>query len=169
MPKKHFLNTISKHTTFFVCQKDFLGQHYFDIIWGDQPPKTPKWTQTNINVFGNSSYGATSLISRDNKKTNTLTLFGGTNLPTTPPSGHSKHQFFELLNDISRNLRGKYFNVVRGYQPPQGPKWAPKNQFFKWLNLRCLCFLISVDIFETNTLTWFGGTTPLGNPQKINL
>ena len=39
--KKHFLNIISKCATFFGYLKKFLGQHYFDIIWGDQLPKTP--------------------------------------------------------------------------------------------------------------------------------
>ena len=39
--KKHFLDTITKRARFFGCQKKFLGQNYFDIIWGDQPPKTP--------------------------------------------------------------------------------------------------------------------------------
>ena len=70
--------------------------------------------------------------------------------------------------DISSYLREKYFYVIWGYHPPQEPKWTPQNQFFARLNLTCQCFLISVDISETNTLTWFGGTTsPWGSP-KIN-
>ena len=73
-----------KRAIFFGYQKNFLGQNYFDIIWGDQPPKTPIWTQTNISVFDGLSYGATSLISRHNKETNILTLFGGTTIPRTP-------------------------------------------------------------------------------------
>ena len=64
---------MSKRTTFFGCQKNFLEQNYFDIIWGDQPPKTPKWTQTNISVFDGLSMGATCLISWDNKETNIMT------------------------------------------------------------------------------------------------
>ena len=122
---------MSKRATFFGCQKNFLGQNYFDIIWGDQPPKTPEWTQTNNRFFEDLSCGATSLTSRDNKKTNILTLFGGTNLPRTPPSGHPKHQFFELLKigcqffDISRYLRGKYFDGVLGYPFPLGNEMDP--------------------------------------------
>ena len=57
-----------------------------------------------------------------------------------------------------------------GTAPPLGNKMDPRNQFFERLNLRCQCFLISVDIYEKNILTWFRGTKPLedqnGPPQK---
>ena len=48
--------------------------------------------------------------------------------PGTPQNGPPKNQFFEraqgrvlLIFDISRYLRDKYFDIVRGCHPPQGP------------------------------------------------
>ena len=45
----------------------------------------------------------------------------------------------------------------------------PRKQFFEWLKLGCQCFLLSVDIHDTNILTWFGGIAPLEDPPKTNL
>ena len=44
---------------------------------------------------------------------------------------------------------------------------TPQKQFFEQPDLRSQCFLISVDILESNILTEFGGTTPW-EPPKTN-
>ena len=48
-----------------------------------------------------------------------------------------------MFYDISRYLTDKYFDIVWGATPPNGP---PKNEFFERLNLECQCFMISADI-----------------------
>ena len=76
-----------------------------------------------------------------------------------------------MFFDINGYLGEKIWRGL-GVPPPLGDQnGAPKNLFLKRLKLRCQCFLISVDILETNILKWFEGTTPLGNqkdPPKIN-
>ena len=37
---------------------------------------------------------------------------------------------------------------------------------FEWLKLGCQCFLLSVDIYDTNILTWSGGIAPLVDPLQ---
>ena len=95
--KKHFPNIISKRARYLGCQKNFLGQNYFDIIWGDQPLKTPKWTKTKISFFDGLSYGATSLISTHKKRDKYIDIVSGYHPPGDPPSGHLKHQFLNCL------------------------------------------------------------------------
>ena len=68
---------------------------------------------------------------------------------------------------IGQYLRGKDFEGALGILPPPlGNQNGPlKNQFFERLNLGCQCFLISVDTYEENISTWFGGTTSPRGPK----
>ena len=71
---------------------------------------------------------------------------------------------------ISRYLKANSLTVFGGstsLRPPS--KWIPQNQFFELLRLGCQCFLLSVDISDTNILTWFGGIAPLGIPKTNSL
>ena len=72
-----------------------------------------------------------------------------------------------LFFDISRYLTDKYFDIVWECHPPRElPQMDSKNQFFERLNLECQCFMISLDISQTNILTYSSGVPPPQGPPK---
>ena len=68
-----------------------------------------------------------------------------------------------MFYDISRDLTGKYFDIVWGATPMGTPKWTPQKSIFSVGQLGVLVFYgISRDL----TVKYFdiGGATPLGTP-----
>ena len=69
---------------------------------------------------------------------------------------------------ISRFLEANSLTEFGDTTSLRGPNGPPNKHFFKWIKLGCQCFLLSVDIYDTNISTWSWGIAPHGDPPKTN-
>ena len=94
----------------------------------------------NINCLLGQNWGASFIFRyQQTPQTNISTYFEGATPRGLPQTGPLKIKFLHdqvyiaCVFDISRYVRGKYFDRVWGYHPP--PNGPPKNQFLQQLLL----------------------------------